>query len=158
MTWPHTDCSPLSLISRVRTAVTLPRDAQWLALRAIGALLVAPVVLRIFGWARVRRAIETMPSGPAQSVEFAAAVRRAIERAGRTIPWATCLPRALVAARLLRQAGLPAEIVIGVATPLDGGRRHLIQAHAWVRSGELVVAGDEELERYSELARFVSPQ
>jgi len=135
----------------------LPAEERRLALRASAALLVAPVMLSLFGIARVRRAIDSTRSGPAQGFEFAGSVRRAIERAGRTIPWATCLPRAVVAARLLRQAGLPAEIVIGVAPAAPGEANTPIHAHAWVRSGDLVVVGDEDFQRYSALARFGAP-
>ncbi|MBK6848180.1 MAG: lasso peptide biosynthesis B2 protein [Proteobacteria bacterium] len=48
--------------------------------------------------------------------DVAAAIVRAVERAARLLPGtSTCLARALVAQRLLRCAGVPAELRLGVA-------------------------------------------
>ena len=66
-----------------------------------------------------------------------AEIRQAIERAGSLVPGATCLTRSLAAAILLRFAGLPHRMVIGVNKNADQG----LSAHAWVVSGGHIVAG-----------------
>lgn len=69
----------------------------------------------------------------------------AVLAASRYVPGTrSCLPRALAATALLRGAGLPARLRVGV-TKGDGGRT---EAHAWVESGGRVIVGAEELERY----------
>ena len=81
------------------------------------------------------------------------AVRRAVARAVRTLPVeASCLVQAMAAERLLRTAGLEATLHIGVARvepqapPLD--------AHAWVESQGVIVAGELDHERYAVLIRY----
>lgn len=80
----------------------------------------------------------------------AVAVRRAIERASRSLPGCTCLVQSVAAARLLRAEGLPAELTIGVARGHAGVRSGL-DAHAWVTSGDVVVAGDTDVTAYTAL-------
>jgi len=82
------------------------------------------------------------------------AIRRAMQRAQRTLPGSTCLARALAAERLLRAGGHEATLTIGVARDASGALP--LDAHAWVESGGLVVAGDGELDRYTRLVRFES--
>lgn len=81
------------------------------------------------------------------------AIVRAVERAARLLPGtSTCLARALVAQRLLRCAGVPAELRLGVAR--DGSAAGLA-AHAWVVYGGRVLIGDQpQLERYEVLPRL----
>jgi hypothetical protein len=67
-----------------------------------------------------------------------AGIRQAIDRAAARVPHTTCLTRALAGALLLRFAGLPYLMVIGVRKPADGG----FSAHAWVLSGSEIVTGD----------------
>lgn len=145
----------MSLISRLRTASALSWDERYLALRAIALLALSRAALLLLGYARTRRVVDRSPVGVRRGPEFAAAVRRAMQRAARSLPGSTCLPQALVAARLLRTAGLPAELTIGVAygaSPAIG-----LHAHAWVRSGDLVVVGDADLARYTELSGAQAP-
>ena len=52
-----------------------------------------------------------------------------IARAARYVPGATCLARSLALARLLRDEGVPASVVIGT---MKG--KHFA-AHAWVEAG-----------------------
>lgn len=65
------------------------------------------------------------------------------------MPGATCLARALAAEWLLRRGGHDARLTIGVAS----GRNASLDAHAWVESGGIVVAGDD-IRRYQRLATF----
>jgi Transglutaminase-like superfamily len=65
-------------------------------------------------------------------------IGRAIRRAAARVPRATCLTRGLAAALLLRLAGLPHELFIGVRKDADG----TFAAHAWVVSRGTIVAGN----------------
>lgn len=97
-------------------------------------------------------------SGPAgarvlSSGARARAIAQAVERAARVLPGtSTCLARALVAQRLLQQAGLVAELRIGVARDDSAAG---LAAHAWVVHDGRVLVGDQpQLERYDELPRL----
>ncbi|MBK8482337.1 MAG: lasso peptide biosynthesis B2 protein [Proteobacteria bacterium] len=113
------------------------------------------VVLRFGRAAAGRRA------GPLASASVGgdrvAAIVRAVDRAARALPGASsCLARALVAQRLLRRAGVAAELRIGVAR--DGSRAGLA-AHAWVVDGERVLVGDQaQPERYEPLPLVLAPR
>jgi hypothetical protein len=138
----------LSLVSRLRTASSLPADEIALALRAMIGLVRARAELALAGFDRIRRGLEPVPDSGTDLVR-ARAVRRAVERAARTVPGSTCLPRAIVAARMLRDAGVRAEIVIGVDRA--AGSR-VVDAHAWVRMGDFIVTGDDEAARFTALS------
>jgi len=56
----------------------------------------------------------------------------------------TCLVRAITAQLLLRRAGHPAELYIGVSKEENGRFR----AHAWVEGSGSVIIGGSELEEY----------
>ena len=144
-----------SLTERLRTAYRLPSRERWLTVRVLAGLVVARAGLAVFGFPRLRRIVERTRARRHEDPQFAAELRRALVRAARTVPGATCLLQAIVAARLLRAAGLPAALTIGVARPGAGAAG--LEAHAWVHSGDVVVAGDADLSRYQEIARFGAP-
>jgi hypothetical protein len=75
------------------------------------------------------------------SAREARAICSTVERMSRYVPSATCLPRALVANRLLRVRGFPSTVRIGVRRDENG----LFAAHAWLElRGEVVMGGDVE--------------
>ena len=117
----------------------------------------ARVALRTLGFSHVRSALERTRIGQIRAPEFPFAVRRAVERAARTVPGSACLDRSLVAYRLLRAGGHAAELTIGVERAPAAGNPLL--AHAWVRSGDLLVTGDAadaDLSRFTALAHIRS--
>ena len=66
-------------------------------------------------------------------------VALAVERAGRQIPGARCLARALAGSVLLARHGYRTDLRIGVRRP-EGA----FQAHAWLEyAGEVLVGGPE---------------
>jgi transglutaminase-like putative cysteine protease len=82
----------------------------------------------------------------------ARAIRRAVDRAARTLPGSDCLPQALTAELMLRRAGLPTRVSIGVAS--DG---QLLSAHAWVESAGFLVTGDStDLDQFRTLVVYGS--
>jgi len=142
-------------LRRLRSFASLSSGDRALALRAILWLGVMRVVLSRLPFKRVRRFIDhrrTEVDGQATARE----IRRAMSRAERTLPGATCLARSLAAEVLLRASGLDSRLSIGVA---DAGTAEVpLDAHAWIESEGLVVAGDnEDIERYTVLLTFRSP-
>ena len=144
------------LLRRLRSAAELSADELWLSVRAIGWLAIARVTLATLGFPRVRRALDARPSPNDRSETSPAAVRRAVMRAARTLPGSDCLPQAVAAYALLRGAGQPAELTIGVRRGAERAPGPL-DAHAWVHSGSFLVTGDAggtDLAAFTELARF----
>lgn len=108
--------------------------------------------MRLLPFPRLRQLVDWLgrarPGAADEGV--ARAVRRAVDRAARSMPGSACLDQALTAELLLRRAGQPVRVSIGVAPdgrPLD--------AHAWVESGGFLVTGDtEDLHTYRTLVVF----
>ena len=71
----------------------------------------------------------------------------AVAAASRYVPHATCLVQALAARVLLKRAGLPSSLHIGVARSNEGQ----LQAHAWVESQDRIVIGQSDVRRYTPL-------
>lgn len=135
--------------ARLATLVALPPSERTLAVRAVCVLVGVRTVLAVLSFARVRAlANRLMERSSAVADERAArAVRRAVDRAARTVPGSACLSQALTAEFLLRRAGCEARVSIGVAP--DGGP---LAAHAWVESAGVLVTGDaQDLSRYRPL-------
>ncbi len=88
--------------------------------------------------AKLKRGMQRYAALRATEPADAHVVAEAIERAGRQIPGASCLPRALAGYVLLARHGHESQLRIGVRAPSDG----LFAAHAWLeQDGEVLVGG-----------------
>jgi hypothetical protein len=138
------------MLSRLRSFNRFPASEQWFALRALGTLALVRLALWVLPFGSLRALVERLARAPLTTADpaYARAVRRAVDRAERSIPGSACLAQALTAEILLRRAGQAARVSIGVApdgTPID--------AHAWVESAGVLVTGDrEDLGNYRTLA------
>ena len=126
----------------------LPRAQQRLLFRC--ALLTAAVSagLRLLPFATLQRWLQppaTKPAPAASAAPTSDDIVWAVTLAGRYVPGATCLVQALVAERLLKRAGHPAQMRIGVSN------QPAFRAHAWVESEGKVLLGETEA-----LAEFTS--
>ena len=114
-------------------------------LLAAARLLVLVVPFRVYSRA-MGRAGES-PDAPASSTVHR--VSRAIESVSGHVPWrCQCLEQALAAKAMLRGRGISNTLYVAVA------RDVALEAHAWVRSGNVCVTGQAEFERYTVVARF----
>jgi hypothetical protein len=140
------------MLPRLRSFTSFPPREQWFALRALGALALVRLALWLLPFRGVRVLVDRRAMSPLAPPDpaVARAVRRAVDRAARTIPGSGCLAQALTAELLLRRGGQAVRVSIGVApngTPLD--------AHAWVESAGVLVTGErEDLATYQTLAVF----
>jgi len=119
-----------------RAARLTPDD--WLILVRAGVwLLAADLGMRLFGFGRIHGLLQrglsntASESGPAAAIPSAEKIARMSYlvdvAADHHLYRMTCLPRALVRQRLLGQAGVDAELKIGVCK-----RGNRLLAHAWV--------------------------
>jgi Transglutaminase-like superfamily len=149
-------------LSRLRSFARLQRKERWLALRAIGWLVLVRAGLALISFTRLRELTGgSIRQGMMPTPGWPQSVRRAVMRASRSLPGSTCLAQSLVAERLLRAGGCNALLSIGVAPAAidgapEGSPRASLDAHAWVESGGVLVTGDDPHERYELLATFHS--
>jgi Transglutaminase-like superfamily len=117
------------------------------------ALVVAAVRLGLWmlpfrrlraGMARLATAPPLLRPGEGASTDE---IARAVARASRYVPRASCLTQALATQALLRWRGIPAHLHIGVAKAAEGR----LEAHAWVESQGRIVIGGSALGRYTPL-------
>jgi hypothetical protein len=72
-------------------------------------------------------------------------IRWALLAAARRAPWrCQCLEQSLAGKMMLRARGIPATLYLGVEKRGDA-----LRAHAWVRSGDVFIAGGDGSTRYS---------
>ena len=109
------------------------------------------IAVRVLLWVAPYRWIEahlmTPPSATAPSVS-PADIARAVTRASKLVPQATCLTQALAGGFLIRRAGSNAIIHFGVARG-DAG----FKAHAWLESDGGILIGGSEAAAYLPLTR-----
>lgn len=127
----------------------------WLLLPAAGAALrILPLrhLLRLLAL-RPAAAPASLPAGAATAPDpLNRDIAEAISRAAAWAPTgATCLPRALVGAVLLRRRGRPAQLTLGVARPGEE-----LTAHAWLESEGAPISGFPVPPTWQPLVRFQS--
>jgi transglutaminase superfamily protein len=118
-------------------------------LRAAALALLIPPLVYIVSFARLATWLEGRGRPPPDTALDDAALARWVDRLLRRLPgpWhRTCLKRSAVLYHLLRRAGRPVELCIGVNRSSQPGKGD-IAAHAW-----LVRAGEPYLEAHPEHA------
>jgi hypothetical protein len=139
-------------MSPLRKLLRLPAHERRLLLQAwllLGALRLALWLLPFRTIQSLVARLRTQPrteQGPHIAMER---VGWAVAVASVYMPFATCLPQALVAQMLLRRHGYQAQVRIGVAHT-ESGR---LAAHAWVEcAGQIVIGGSADaVARYTVL-------
>lgn len=123
-------------------------------LEAVAALAVAGGLLKAVGFPRLASRLgHHMTESPrvqdAEAVKAADEIRWAVQAAAANLPWKpVCLPQAVAAQWMLRRRGIRSTLYLGV----DPGRQ--LDAHAWVRAGEVVVTGGEGKDRFVVVSTF----
>ena len=78
-------------------------------------------------------------------------VRWAVRVASQRLPWnPSCLVKSIAAKRILQHKDIPSTLHLGVAK----NDQNLLEAHAWLQSGTIIVTGEYQLQRYSQLLTF----
>jgi len=78
-------------------------------------------------------------------------IEKSIRRAVNFLPWTTkCFARAITAKRILQRKQIPSTIYLGVAK--EGGNKMI--AHAWLRCGNIIVTGKEEMKKFTPIIYF----
>lgn len=78
-------------------------------------------------------------------------ISKMVERVSRYTPWESkCLVQAVVGKILLRRQGISNTLYLGVGK--DEG--NALIAHAWLRSGKIILTGGRGLERFTIVGKF----
>lgn len=96
----------------------------------------------------------TPTSAHQDHLEAIKAVRWAIQHASRHTTWpSACFVQAIAGAWMLRLRGVPYTLYLGVMKDETGG----LLAHAWLRSGFVIVTGRQGMGGYQPVAYFAHP-
>ena len=107
----------------------------------------------------MHRSSHESPVLDSADARLAKAVGWAIQAASSYTPWSnTCLVQVLAAQRMLRERGIPGTFYIGAA-PGDGVSGAVgLEAHAWLKCGELFITGEAGHARYTVVSSFSWPR
>lgn len=106
----------------------------------------------------VHRASHESPVLDPADARRAETIGWAVQAASRYTPWSnTCLVQVLAAQRMLRERGIPGAFYIGAA-PGDGTSGTVgLEAHAWLKCGDLFITGEAGHTRYTVVSSFSWP-
>jgi len=82
-------------------------------------------------------------------------VRWALQATSRRLPWrCACLEQGIAGKAMLRRRGIASTLYLGVAREADARAT----AHAWLRSGPLVITGAAGRERFTVVAAYADDE
>lgn len=143
-------------MQRLRKFWRLSTGDRWFLAEA--ALLTAVARMAIltlpFRWIAPwlgRHAESTSEASAAVDGQVRHRVGWAVQAASRHLPWQSkCLVQAIAARLMLGRRGVAGTIYLGLARDPDGQ----MKAHAWLRSGDLVVTGRRGMLQFTVLSSF----
>lgn len=134
----------------------LPTRRNRLALEAVFELAIVRVLrstisfgrlAKLFGEPQVESPLEVDVSSQLVAKEIAVAISRAV----RYAPFrCNCLTQAICGLRMLKRRSISATLYLGV----DRDDNSTQDAHAWLRSGDCILTGNHQLERYKAVFKF----
>ena len=139
-----------SSASKLEKFWRLPPADKWLHVRAVYWLAVARVMLVAVPF---RQLSERLAKSPGQShalpdADYLQRVGDAVRASANIVPWRSdCFPKAIAARMMLKRAGYPTTIHLGV----EKAGNSEIAGHAWLTCGDTVVTGGGDLDRYTEM-------
>ena len=117
-----------------------PFSEQRLLLKAVFLLWAVKWGVRFFPFRLVYRVIENRGKDHEKPLLPLDQILTALETAGRHVPGATCLVRALAGRLLLSQYGHRTEIHLGISKEIE---KMQMVAHAWLEhQGKVLIGGD----------------
>jgi Transglutaminase-like superfamily len=128
-----------ALLAEAALALTVAEAAiRWAPLRWVG---------RGMG----RNSVESPAANTPEQADRARQIGWALRTAARHLSWnCRCLAQALAGRWMLKRRGIPSTVYLGVGR----GRREWLDAHAWLRSGEVVLTGGAGRQRFKTIGVF----
>jgi hypothetical protein len=144
-------------MKRLAKFVRLSGSDRWLFLEAALWLGTAQLAIRLVPFRRIapflgkHMAESPQSTGPAHR-DFAEQVSWAVHTASRHMPWeGRCLVQAIAAKGMLKLRGFQSTIYLGLAK--EGDVENL-KAHAWLRTGDMIVVGTRGNDRFTVVSTF----
>lgn len=143
----------MGIVSRF---VNLPFQRKVLLLESVILTAVArfAVLTLPFRWISklFGRQMGVTPEAPSDSNHVSVRdVGWAIEAVSRRVPWnANCLAQAIAATIMLRRRATNGTVYFGVTKNKEGR----CQAHAWLRSGDVIVTGANGMNKFTVVSTF----
>ena len=76
-----------------------------------------------------------------------------LKKISRSTPWrSNCLAKSIAAKYMLRRRRIASTLYFGLTKNSVGE----FEAHAWLKSGEMILTGDSDLQNYAVVAKFTS--
>lgn len=99
---------------------------------------------------------ETLHGGPPAAAEdVPARIGWAVRRMADHTPWRSpCLAQAMAAQRMLRRRGFGSTLYLGLARGLPVEGQEEAEAHAWLRCGDAILTGEEEMADFHPVAYY----
>jgi len=139
-----------SVTRKLRRFGELSLADKWLLLRAIAHLAIARIKLAVVPFRRLSARLST-ESDAIRTEPDPDILRRigfAVSVAANHVPWRSdCFPQTIAAHNLLKRYGYDSTIHFGV----ERAGEDVLNGHAWLTCGEIIVTGGAELHRYTEL-------
>ena len=143
-------------IHRLHEFWRLSWEGRWLLIKAASWLGVARLTVLILPlrWIAPYLGHPMRESPDTHRPEQQAAAERiawAVNTMSRFTPWdSNCFAQAIAAKRMLQQFKIPSTLYLGVVRK-DAQE---LEAHAWLRSGTIVVTGARDMGRFTVVSRF----
>ena len=119
----------------------------WLAISRLAILIVPFRYIAPFLGTHMAN-FDADENGDRETVIF---VFRAIVTMSRHLPWeCRCLAQAISGKMMLGRRRVPSTLYLGVTKKEDGD----LNAHAWLRAGEIIILGGGGLERFAVVSTF----
>lgn len=148
----------LKLIRRIKKFFALSWRDRCLFIEAfyLTGLVRLAILLLPFRWLSRFLGVhmrESPMNEDAKKIALAKWIGRMIEAVSRYTPWESkCLVQAIVGKIMLRRRGINNTLYLGVGR----GEGHGLVAHAWLRCGETIITGGQNLERYAVVSKFAN--
>ena len=85
--------------------------------------------------------------------EVALDIKKAMKQASAYAPWgSSCLAQSLTAQKMLKKRAISGVIYIGVKR--EKNKQKDLQAHAWVQTGEYIIAGEKDSKSFAIVSVF----
>ena len=145
-----------SVPSKGQRFLKLPRTEinlfiQTCILSLISSLMVSILPMRLYiKWLGEKGKESSVSAIEGKSMEIFL-IEKTMRRIVRHLPWRPkCLSRAITAKILLNRRKISSTIYLGVAK--DGDIKMV--AHAWLRCGNIIVSGKEEMQKFTPVVFF----
>lgn len=129
--------------------IRLPFIEKKLLILSALLLVASKISLSLFSFKSLLNYIDSLKQKPESKKTYNISEEKivwAVEVAGKYVPYATCLVRAITAQALLKKYGFSSDLRIGILKN-DKGK---IDAHAWIeRHGKIIIGNLDDLSRFN---------